>query len=197
MTLKERVCEIDMVLTTKTALGGYSKKHKFVTLNEVTGKALVSIAGPLKNDAKISKALLKIFGLKLPNVGSSATSSDGKTTLLGLQSDQVFMLFNYVGDNAVTLVATKLGNAGYYTDQSDSWAMIEISGVGALSALERICMIDLHKKTFPVGSVARTTMEHLGTIIFKQGEDKYMVMGARSSANSLLHALEVSIHNTS
>ena len=188
-----------MALNPTTALSGYNNDFGNVTLNEVTGKALVSIAVSAGNKMRLSKALQKGFGLKIPKVGSSTNSGNGKSTLLGMQSDQMFMLFDHdsnEGHEAVTLVTTKLGDAGYYTDQSDSWTMIEISGEGARPALERICMIDLHQKAFRVGSFARTTMEHLGTIIYLPSKDSFLVMGARSSAKSLLHALEVSIQNT-
>ena len=186
---------VDMTLTAKSCLGGFTKNYGNVELSEVLGKALVSVATPIRNEKKLAAALQKSFKLKRPEVGFSTISKNAGATVLGMQSDQLFMLIDYDGNDAADHIAGKLGTAGYYTDQSDSWVIINIKGAGALPALERICMIDLHPKAFPIGSVARTIMEHMGTIIHCEDDDSYLVMAARSSAKSLLHALQVSIQN--
>ena len=188
---------VDMILTAKSSLGGFTKNYGKVELSEVLGKALVSVATPIGNEKKLAGALQKSFKVKRPEVGFSTVSKNGDATVLGMQSDQLFMLIDFSGIGAANHIAGKLGTAGYYTDQSDSWAIINISGPDARLALERICMIDLHSKAFPIGSVARTIMEHMGTIIHYEDDDSYLVLTARSSAKSLLHALQVSIQNIS
>ena len=105
-------------------------------------------------------------------------------------------VLEHEGDDAVAVVIEKLGTAGYYTDQSDSWVMLQIAGPGSRAALERICMLDLHSDAFPVDTVARTTMEHLGVMVLRDGEDSFLLMSARSSARSFLHAVETSIGYT-
>lgn len=186
---------VDMNLLAKSALDGYSNNFGGTQLSEVTAKTLVSVAIPARNKGQISKALTKAFKVDLPAIGTATISSNGKTTVLGLQPDQFFILLDQDNDAGVEYVARKLGDIGYYTEQSDSWAMLRISGANTRSVLERICMIDLHENTFPVGSVARTVMEHLGTIIYHQSEDSYLIMSIRSSAKTLLHTLEKSVHN--
>jgi sarcosine oxidase subunit gamma len=71
--------------------------------------------------------------------------------------------------------------------------MLAIKGEGVYAALERICQLDVSEKTFPVGSVARTQMEHLGVIIIKQENDSFMLMSAASSAENFLHAVVTSV----
>jgi len=96
---------------------------------------------------------------------------------------------------SVSICPPYLGDNAYCTDQSDSWVTLELTGPNALHALERICPVDLRPDIFTVGSVARTTMEHLGVIIARVGEDQYWLMSASSSAESFLHAITLSVNN--
>lgn len=185
----------DMTLKAKSPLNGYRETFGDTVLEEVTGMALVSIATPRGGDEALRSAIRSAYGCDFPEQGSVASGKDGDIRLLGLQRDQLFALFVHDGDAAVAEVRNVLGDAGYYTDQSDSWAMLRLSGVAALSALERICPLDLEEAAFPPGSVARTVMEHMGVIILREGTDAFILMGARSSAANLLHAVELSIRN--
>lgn len=176
-------------------LDGMSQEYEGVRINEVTDKSLVSIATPKGEDKNLKKAISKHYQCDLPVVGQSTVSSDGKAVFLGMQRDQMFVFFDYETSNPVETVIKNLGATGYYTDQSDSWVMLQISGVQSRKALARICMLDLHADVFTEGSVARTAMEHMGTIIFHEGQDSFIIFTARSSAKSLLHAVETSIKN--
>ena len=62
--------------------------------------------------------------------------------------------------------------------------------------LERICPLDLDPYVFTLGSVSRTVMEHIGTIIYRDGYDSFVLLTMRSFAKSMLHAIEVSVTNT-
>lgn len=166
-----------------------------VTLKEVADFGLVSIAAPIGGEKKLIQAVKKSYGCDLPAVGSSDVSKNSELRMLGLQPGQWFAFFPHAGDDALSSVSEKLGMGGYYTDQSDSWAVLEISGERAREALERICPLDLHPTAFPKGAVSRTVMEHLGVINLRTGEDTFTLMSARSSAQSFLHAVETSIRN--
>ena len=48
---------------------------------------------------------------------------------------------------------------------------------------------------FSVGDVSRTIMEHIGTTIFRDGEDSYVLLTMRSFGRSMLHAIEISADN--
>ena len=112
-----------------------------------------------------------------------------------MQKDQTFVLFKFQGDDAVSEIGKALGEIAYYTDQSDSWAMLRISGPRARSILERVCPLDLHQDVFAVGAVARTMMEHLAVIILRTDKDAFLLMSPRSSASSFLHTLETTIEH--
>ena len=73
--------------------------------------------------------------------------------------------------------------------------MLRLRGEKAREALERICLLDLDESAFQVGDAARTAMEHLGTVILREGSDCFLLMSAGSSAKSFLHAVETSVRN--
>lgn len=185
----------DYTLTATTPLAGLDKELGGVHLREATGKALVSIAIPQGGQSELEQALDKAWQVAIPAVGHSVLTADGSNRLMAMQADQLFLLADYEGDQAVAMVAEQLGDSGYYTDQSDSWAMLQVSGTASRKALERICPIDLHADVFAEGAVARTAMEHMGVIIVRNGKDSFLLLTMRSLAGSLLHAVEVSVNN--
>lgn len=187
----------DFLLIPQLPLGDIQRTNSNITLTASTGLAVVSIATPNGGDIRLAEQLEAAYGAQIPKVGSSSLSADGKARFLRLQHDQIFLLFEYSGDNAVSAVSNKLGETGYFTDHSDSWAMLQISGSASRDALERICTLDLDPQTFSIGAVSRTAMDHLGVIILRDGNNSFLLLSPRSSANSFLQAIEVSIANTS
>ena len=183
----------EQTLTATTSLAGFERQHADVSLSEITDFALVSMAIPLGGGAALQNKMTVKFGANFPECGKSTVSTDGGTRFLGMQRDQTFALFKFQGDDAVSEISKTLGETAYYTDQSDSWAMLRISGPRARSTLERICPLDLHQNVFALGAVARTMMEHLAVIILRTDKDAFLLMSPRSSASSFLHTLETTI----
>ena len=182
----------DFALKAEPFLGGYSKDFDGVSLSEVTDLSLISIAQPLGGRTALAKAVKSTFGIGLPKPGNSASGTAGQ--VLGMAPDQFLTLLAPKNKPAATI--KKLGKTAYCTDQSDNWVGLRISGPGTLAALERICPIDISPAAFPKGSVARTTMEHLGAIIVAEEKATFLLLSASSSAASFLHAVTTSIENT-
>jgi sarcosine oxidase subunit gamma len=185
----------EFTLAARSPLGGVELEFDGVALREVTGMAIISIATPLGNDEALAKAVRSAYGIACPAVGHSVASKAGKARILGLAQDQMFLIFDDPGGDPLPAVSDKFADKAYLTDQSDSWAMIRITGPKARTALERICPLDLHPSAFPEGRVARTVMEHLGVIILHEAPDTFLLMSARSYAGSFLHAVETSVRN--
>lgn len=179
-------------LEATSPLGGYSKDFGSVQVEEVTAKALVSIAEPLGSKTKLHSVIKKNLGAEWPEIGTSTFSKNGYQ-FLGIQSDMAFALFDHPGGLADTEIITALKDNAYCTDQSDAWVMLAVKGIGVYAALERICPLDVSEKAFTVGSVARTQMEHLGVIIIKQENDGFLLISAASSADNFLHAVVTSV----
>ena len=195
MILKEDVYVSDYELLPESPLGGVEIELDGFNITEVTDKSLVMVALPREKFKDVESSIDKSCGLKLPEMECSTESKDSSITLWRLQKNQVLAYFTYEGNDAESHLSSRLSAPAYYTDQSDTWAMIRVSGNRSREVLERICPIDLSTKVFSVGSVSRTVMEHIGTIIFRDGDDSYVLLTMRSFGRSMLHAIEVSAEN--
>ena len=183
-----------------TALNNFSEEIHGISVSEVTDQAIVSMAIPKATNDAFNKIIKKNFKVERPVIGHFAHSKINNARFLGLQQDQMFMLFDYAGDRAIEEISAKINftdQLAYLSDQSDSWVTLRISGDNCLDALERICPLDIHPSSFPVGSVARTSMEHMATIIINESEGSYLLLSLRSFAHSFLHAVTTSIKNVS
>ena len=185
----------EFTLTAQSALEGYDQTFNGIALREANDLAVVSLAIQLDGEKPVNTAIRKAYGTALPPVGQSVLSGDGKTRLARLGVDQIFVLFTHPKPDAAARVLGKISNAAYGTDQTDNWVALEISGVRSRAVLERICAIDLDASAFEMNALARTTMEHLGAIVVRTGDDTFLLLSARSSAGSFLHALTMSIQN--
>lgn len=160
------------------------------TIVERDDLALVSISTPQGGDAALAGALGKGWSLDVPAPTLSTVSGD--TRAIRTAPDQMMLVFPHPTPDANTHVQSKLNGTGYTTDQTDAWVVLEVSGPDAISALERICPLNLHDSAFAENSAGRTIMEHMGAFIVRTGEHTFLLMSASSSAQSFLHAVETS-----
>lgn len=198
----------NLQLNAQTALNGYDNRFGNTRLYELSNISLFSVALSHQRDAAIA-SIKSVLGAAWPDTGDStlnASTSNDSTShkdqtcrLLGLQADQCFALVSRpdaTNDHTADHVADmpEIDHV-YITDQSDSWVALALQGDDAVSALERICPLDLHPTHFVPNRVARTVMEHLAVIILCESENHYVLLSPRSSANSFLHAVEQSLRN--
>lgn len=185
-------------LTAQSALKGLDIEKPGIRMTEGSNLALVSMAVPVNGEQKLSEVINSAFNIALPDIGSSISSNTERARFYRLQLDQYFVQFQNEGDRAVDVIRKYVGDAAYLCDQSDSWVAIHLSGFNSTVLLERICTLDLDLSVFPAGSVARTSMHHLAVIIIREDIDSFMLLSPRSSAESFLHALDVTqIHGES
>lgn len=86
------------------------------------------------------------------------------------------------------MLKAALGDASSVTEQTDAWVAFDLAAPELSPLLERLCNVD-----FPAvapGHATRTMIEHLGCYLIKHGPGAARLYGPRSSAKSLLHALE-------
>ncbi len=187
----------DYALVSESFLGGYQQEFPGARLEELTGLSMVSVACPLGGRDRLATATRSAWSAELPAAGQSSQSADGRVRIFSMSPDQFFVLAWDGTELSADSVYGMLGNTGYYTDQSDSWLALRLTGSDATKALERICPVDLDPANFTPGSTARTAMEYMGTVVHKLGEDDFLLLSASSSARSFLHAVETSIRNMS
>ncbi|MEM9972323.1 MAG: sarcosine oxidase subunit gamma, partial [Pseudomonadota bacterium] len=178
----------DITLTAAATLGAQSLRIGPNRIEERTDLAVVCVARPLGADATFADALKAAWHIDMPTPRVSSVSDDIRA--VQTTADQIFLIFPHRDTDAGGLVSEKIGHAGYTTDQTDAWVILDLSGPDTRAALERICPIDLVPQSFPENAAARTVLEHLGALIVRTDKDRFLLMSARSSAGSVLHAVE-------
>ena len=192
-------------LTAQSPLGGYNMIiDGGASLIEVTGLSMVSVAPLAGSQAAFQTAIAKLFKAdKSDSPKPSATMAldqSGKQLCILMPSaqNQWFLCFDDVGTNPIdaakTLIGKSLSKQMAMTDQSDSWVILALSGPQSGQTLSRICPIDCGVSAMPIGTTARTSMEHLGAIITRRPDEGdhqpcFWLLSARSSAASFLHAI--------
>lgn len=92
-------------------------------------------------------------------------------------------------EDIVAALKAAFGETASITEQTDAWARFDVSGAGLGALFERLTNLDL--AALPDGYASRTVMEHLGVYLIRHSATSVTLYGPRSSAQGLLHALEV------
>ncbi|MBX2880694.1 MAG: hypothetical protein KTR32_12205 [Granulosicoccus sp.] len=169
-------------------LKGLNVTEGATSITEENSSSIVSIAFTEENKQELNKQLNSQFDLEIP-VPGKVSRQGNMLALLGLQGDMCFLVSSEHWLDPVSYVSSRLGQCAYYTDQSDSWAIVSIKGALCLPALQRLCPVDISPESFSSSSVARTLMEHLSVIIEQPANNHFRLYSARSSANDFAHAL--------
>ncbi len=161
----------------------------------VFAQSIVSMAIPRGREAIFNSDFTKAFGTPLPEPGKFVYSNDAEFLVLWVSPDQVFALFQREDLYPEGKIQELMGEVGYFTDQTDNWCQIRLTGPQVIQALERICPLDLDLRQFPVGSCARTVMEHLSSMIIRESEEGFLLLSPSSSSESFLETIEQSFLN--
>lgn len=155
-----------------------------VRIAERMDVALGSVASRRGREADVA-VLAQGAGIPLPGPGQVAAQAPWSAFWLGPEQWMVEAPFLTHEDIAAHLRPV-FGEAASVTEQTDAWARFEVEG--RLEPLfERLCNLDLAR--FGPGSATRTLIEHLGCYVIRRAPDRATVLGPRSSAGSLHHAL--------
>ena len=92
-------------------------------------------------------------------------------------------------EDIVAAVKPAFGDAASVTEQTDAWVRFDLSAADLGPLMERLCNVDFARA--PDGFATRTVIEHIGCYLIRHGAGEVTLYGARSSAKSLLHCLEV------
>lgn len=80
-------------------------------------------------------------------------------------------------------------DAASITEQTDAWVILDLAAPDLAPLLELLCNVDY--RAAPDGYATRTVIDHLGCYLVRHSQGAARVYGPRSSAQSLLHALEM------
>lgn len=172
-----------------TALGKrepLSVSHGPLTITERTDVALASVASRRGRTADLAAAAQKA-GVPLPG---PATHQQGTPYSAFWTAPEMWFVEapHATHELIADLLKTALGDAASITEQTDAWVAFDLAAPELSPVLERLCNVDF--PNVAKGYASRTMMEHLGVYLIKHGPDKARLYGPRSSADSLLHAIE-------
>lgn len=77
-------------------------------------------------------------------------------------------------------------------EQTDAWVCFEIASDDGADPIRAIMekLVNLDTAQFGAGSATRTALHHMSVIMIRRAGDRLAVIGMRSLADSLWHALE-------
>lgn len=156
-------------------------------IREVTDRALASLAARQGQEEAVKSAAASFLGGALPEPASWTESGDFAAWWMG---PDLWMVS--APHDSHELLAGELksavGEAGSVVEQTDGWCRFDMEGNRCFDVLERLCNANI--RTGKAGEATRTSMEHLGVFLLcHEPGQHYSIVGPRSSAGSLHHAL--------
>lgn len=173
-----------------TALGGEtarSVRHGALSLEENDSLALASVA--LRRGASCPAP----FGLVLP--GPGGWTAQGAVCAFWIGPDQWIVEGHgrAEGDFAAEVAALCPGCS--VTEQTDGFVAFEIRSAAGEPAILALMakLVNLDPARFPPESAARTGLDHMSVFVIRRAPDHLAILGMRSAAGTLWHALESAI----
>ena len=191
--------KLNFTLTASSPLDRHCTIVDGASLVDLSPRSIVSVSPFTGNKEAFDTAIDKLCNSAHPSA-TKACEITGKNACVLLPSahSQWFLCFDGEVPDPIATASDMLGkmisDRVAMTDQSDAWVTLELTGPLTNLTLERICPIDCSSQAMPIGTTARTMIEHLGTIISRRPDDDngdpcFWLMSARSSAASFLHVI--------
>ncbi len=149
--------------------------------------ALASVAVRRGQDKAFAVAAKKAG---VPLAGVSSHQAGNPFSAFWVTPEMWFVEADFVAhEDIVAHLKPAFGETASITEQTDAWVRFDVAGEGLVALFERLTNLDLAK--LPDGFASRTVMEHLGVYLIKRSATEVVLYGPRSSAQGLMHALEV------
>lgn len=151
-----------------------------VTITENVGVGLASLATRKGREADVTKAATSL-NISLPPPGYASD------TALWLAPDQWMIEAPYAThEDIIAYLKPAFKDAASITEQTDAWVRFDLTGPSLHTMFEILCNLDT--RAMQPGHGTRTVIEHLGCYVTRRA-DGFTILGPRSSAKSLHHAL--------
>lgn len=158
---------------------------------ERKGLAIAAVIQRRGQSRELAAAVTANFAIDLP-FGAEWTANHG-VAWLGTGPGKWLVISEAQGAEFVEKLETKLGGFASIVEQSDGLGVLRLSGPALFQTLEKGVQVDLAPGAFPTGSVAVTSVAHIGVTLWKVDDEPTVdVAVARSLCNSFLHWLEAS-----
>ncbi|MFA8384792.1 MAG: sarcosine oxidase subunit gamma [Pelagibaca sp.] len=157
-----------------------------VTLTEHPGHAFASIAARLGQETACAAQLATLLGGAAPKVGAMVSTDTHMAFWIGPDQWMISAPFDTHEDLATQLTA-RFGKTASITDQTDAWVCFDMQGDGVEQVMQLCANIDIEQ--MQVGAAARSVIHYMGVYVIRTAKDALTILGGRSSAGSLHHAL--------
>lgn len=156
-----------------------------VTIAEIINVGLASLAARLGREAEVTEVAAGL-GLPLPGPGLHQDGASFAAFWLGPQQWMVEAPLA-VQDDLASHLREAMGSAASVTEQTDAWARFDVTAPDVPLFFERLCAFDLRGSA--PNAATRSVIDHLGCYLIRRTPGLISVLGPRSSAHSLHHAL--------
>ena len=168
---------------------GYAAPHTNIvgaySISEVTDRAMASVTARKDCDAVVKTILKKILQQPAPEVGGYCS---GEIEAFWMGQSQWMLAADFdAHEDIVDSFAGKFEGKASLTEQSDGWCRFAITGADPDRLCSLLCNIDMRGLT--AGKASRTSIEHIGCFVLRVTDDNIDIIGPRSSAASLHHAI--------
>ena len=176
-------------LAPMTALG--SSDHRVdiisgVTLTENSAQAHASVAARLGKEDACLKHLTDLMSGAIPAPAKIVTHDVMSAFWIGPNQWMVSAPFESHEDLAQQLKA-RFQDSASITEQTDAWVCFEMRG-SEVNAVRQLCAnIDIEQ--MQPGDAVRSVIHYMGVYVIRTASDALSILGGRSSAASLHHAL--------
>ena len=155
-----------------------------VRIREVPFLTMVGVRAVLGSPA--AARIETRLGGPLPSACGAVTTGDG-VSVLWLSPDEFLVVSDEQQPAPLTtaLVEALEGEPGSATDLSANRTTFELSGSAAREVLEKGCPLDLHPRTFAVGTAYMTLIGSAPVILWKVSEELYRISPRSSFADFL------------
>ena len=176
-----------------TPLGGHEPREDRIgayLLTEMPEVEYASVAARLGREEEAARAVAGLIGAEAPGPLGWA----GGDTLAFWTSPDAWMIEAPLSqaEDLAARVNGAAGDAASVTEQSGAWARFDVEG-DLPALLSRLCALDM--EAAESGFAARTTIDHLGCYVLVRAKGRASVIGPRSSAASLHHALTTAMRS--
>lgn len=126
------------------------------------------------------------LGTSLPAACGSVSTGDG-VSVLWLSPDEFLVISDEwsAAQLMSALVDALVGEPGSATDLSANRTTFELAGPSARAVLEKGCRLDLHPRTFGVGTAYVTLIGSVPVLLWKVAEEQFRILPRSSFADFL------------
>jgi sarcosine oxidase subunit gamma len=159
------------------------------TIEEVNSNALASYSFRKGTERDAKKNVEQFMAGPLPDAMSSKF---GKISSFWIGPSQwlIEAPIDIYEDLASELTQISAGTASV-TEQTDAWCRFDLMGANLAEPLSLLCNVDV--PLFEGGEITRCQMEHMGCFLICRDLTNISILGPRSAAESLYHAITAAL----